>query len=137
MRLRLLLGLAVAVAAFVAGWSVNGWRMGERMASLERDLADARTAAATHARRVESLSAGLAARTAEIHDLRQALQDAADQVTIREVIRYVQTDPAAGSCVLPDSWLRIDARSATGAAQDNAAGPGADGAAARDAAADY
>lgn len=92
------------VAAFLAGWFGNGWRLGEDIAQMERDLAEAAKKQAMAVLSIERLQAertdALAAKAAAEH----RAQTARARVVTKTVIEYVQ-DPNTGQCELPDSWV--------------------------------
>jgi len=73
--------LAGATAAFAAGWSVNGWRLGEQIAEMERRHTAA-TAAANDAHRIKERA------------LSKQLEDARNEATKREAALRRDADTA-------------------------------------------
>lgn len=63
---RVVLVLLVLLAAFAGGWVVNGWRMEQRIATLQATQATARAGAA------EAATAQLADAAAKVHDAADA-----------------------------------------------------------------
>ena len=123
------IGIAAAlIAAFYAGWSVNGWRLGQQMERWGKELAQAKVQAYQEARKAEFISSELAQRNAELHAVKVAAESQKQKVIVKEVIKYAKAD-YAGKCDLPIKWVRIDTASAAGVSEDSAAIAGADGAA--------
>lgn len=116
------IGAAVlTVIAFGAacGWGGYSYRDARCEATINGMLAKANEAtrqAEQDAREIERLQGEVTASTGELHQLRKALRSQAAELVTKEVIRYVTSDPAAGSCELPDNWLRIKNASARGEA---------------------
>lgn len=110
---KLILSVIALVAAFSAGWSANGWRLGEQMAKHERDVATATATASRTARKAEQASAEVvAALDARDAALALAASNRAKSIT-KEVVRYVESDHA-GHCGLSNQWVRIDTAAARG-----------------------
>lgn len=131
------IGAAVlAVLAFggACGWGGYAYRDARCVATINGMKADAAKAAQdaeADAREIERLQGEVTASAGELHQLREAARNRTAEVVVREVIRYVTSDPDAGSCELPDNWLRIKNASARGESPGvPEAGRGADGAAA-------
>lgn len=107
----------IASACIASAWSAYSFRDAQcaaTVATMERDAHQAAREAEASAREIEALRSDITARTGEIHQLREAARQQAAEVVVKEVIRYVTSDPAAGSCDLPDSWLRIKNAAARG-----------------------
>lgn len=122
LKARLLIAGALLGAAFIFGWTVQGWRMGEDMAQYQRDLADAaRKLEKSEREREQALQARSDAIAQSIlADL--AAESAQARVIEKEVIRYVQV-PGAGECNLLDDWVLVhDAAAAGPGAYPDAAG---------------
>lgn len=112
--IRFALIAALCSASAWLGYSYRDARCAATVATMERDAHQAVRQAEASAREIEALRSDITARTGEIHQLREAARQQAADVVVKEVIRYVTSDPAAGSCDLPDSWLRIKNAAARG-----------------------
>lgn len=106
-QVKLVAALAVVIAAFFAGVE---WR--DRSADLElSDLQsqydqaqlEANKLADAHEAAMQSAADAVAAEAAA----KKAAAEARAQVVTKEVIRYVTKNTSAGSCTLPDEWVRI------------------------------
>jgi len=91
--------IAILIATFAAGWSVNGWRIGE-------DIAAAEAQRARDTIEIERLNAENANEVAARHAAEAAAQVVKTRTITKEVIKYVQS-PDAGQCDLSDDWVRI------------------------------
>lgn len=109
LKLKALFGVALVIAAFVAGWTANGWRIGQ-------DLAEQREETVNAARELEQVSLDHAAAVARQYELERVVEEARNSSTTKEVIKYVQA-PYSGKCELPNHWVRVDTESATGVPQ--------------------
>jgi hypothetical protein len=109
------------VISFVAGFVVQGWRMGEDMAEFERAIAQASELQANAVLSIERLSREKSeAISAEAAAELRAHTTQARTVT-KEVIRYVQ-DPGTGKCDLPAEWVRTHNQAANVSRAASAAG---------------
>lgn len=84
----------VLVVGFVAGWTVNQWRID---AGHNQALQDARKIEQLEQDRADALGRAAAAERAAL--------EAEGRVIIKEVIRYAESD-GAGRCDLSGDWLR-------------------------------
>lgn len=109
--------IAVVVGAFLAGWAVNGWRIGENIAESEAQRA-------RDTIEIERLNAENANAVAARHAAEKAAQAVKTRTITKEVIKYVQS-PDAGQCDLSDDWVRIH-NDSTGVPTDTAAASGSD-----------
>lgn len=117
LALVLALVLAIGVACGAGFWSAWAWRSAlsdVEISGIKKDLAEANQKAEKDARKIESLSDAVTSRNADILALRDSLREEKNNTTTREVIKYVQSDPDAGSCVHPDGWVRLYNTSARG-----------------------
>lgn len=117
-------GFVVALAlsaAAGAGWTANGWRLGNHMKQLKLDIAEAVQKSKEQADRITVLSSDLAIANSDLLTARQAALDAQATIVTREVIKYVQA-PYSGHCNLPKHWVRVDTAAARGLPEDGAAG---------------
>lgn len=105
---------------FGSGWQVNGWRLGQKITQMERDIAQANADAG---KEKDLKEAALSQRNAAVADALIAEIDAEraeSKIINREVIRYVE-NPSTHHCNLHADWLRIHDAAATGR-MSNAAG---------------
>lgn len=129
---RALAGLAVAAVGFAGGWAVNGWRLGERVATIERDAAEDVTAKLRAAELVRDALAGQLAADDKAHtanlkrltdendSLRGAVAAGSRVVRIRGAVcpdvpqapAGSGVDSGAGAALAPDAgqdWLSLRA----------------------------
>lgn len=116
LKARLLVAGAMLGVAFIVGWTVQGWRMGEDMAQYKLDLAEASKALEKSEREREQALQARSDAVAQSILADLAAEHAQGRVIEKEVIRYVQV-PGAGECNLLDDWVYIH--------DSAAAGPGA------------
>lgn len=91
--------VAVVALAFVAGWFINGWRIGETVAESEAQRAQDTI-------QIERLNAEKTQTVAALHAAKAAAQIVKTRTVTKEVIKYVQ-NPDAGECELSNDWVRI------------------------------
>lgn len=91
--------VAVVAAAFICGWAVNGWRIGETVAESEAQRAQDTI-------KIERLNTEKSQTVARLHAAEAAAQVVKTRTVTKEVIKYVQ-NPDAGDCELSNDWVRI------------------------------
>lgn len=104
---------AIAIAAllaFIAAWLVQDWRYGEKIEKLAHAHTQALLSAEAKARQAEQ---SLAAKVAEVDRLSEQNRQHVKVITEtveKEVVRYVEKDPMAGTCQLSAGWVRTHNR---------------------------
>lgn len=116
-------GAVLGVVAFAAAcfWGGYSYRDARCIATINAMVAGAEQAARSAeagAREIERLQGEVTDAVSKLHQLREDAKNKAAEVVEREVIRYVTSDPAAGSCELPGNWLRIKNAAARGEAPE-------------------
>lgn len=91
--------VAVVLAAFVAGWFINGWRIGGSVAESEAQRA-------RDTIKIERLNTENTNTVAALHAAEAAAQIVKTRTITKKVIKYVQS-PSAGNCKLSTDWVRI------------------------------
>lgn len=109
--------IAIVIAAFLAGWAVNGWRIGE-------NIAEAEAQRARDTIEIERLNTEKADAISALHAAKAAAQVVKTRTITKEVIKYVQSDDA-GKCDLSDDWVRIH-NDSTGVSSDTETTAGTD-----------
>lgn len=113
MAAKAILAVTIVFFIFSAGWTANGWRLGEQIKKAELAIAKDRENSISTARKIESLSQQLNQTNSELAAEKKAKEATQERVITREVIKYVQ-EPYSGHCDLPNGWVRIDSESAGG-----------------------
>lgn len=116
------------VLAFLVGWQVQAWRHRATIADMRTAQAEAVADAQRKSRKTEAASQSA---VAKIGTRTQAAQDQVRVVTKiveKEVIKYADKNPSAGSCWLTYGWLRPHDTAAGGMPQDSSAASKPDGA---------
>lgn len=122
LKARLIVAGVVLSAAFILGWTVQGWRLGEDIADFKRKLAEAYAETLIAEREAEQAQQARSDAIAESILAELAAEAAEARVIEKEVIRYVQVS-GAGECNLLDDWVYIHDAAARGAsAHSDAAG---------------
>lgn len=112
MNIKVMAGLVAGavLAAFLTAWQIQDWRYGEKIENLAHAHTQAVLQAETKARQTEK---ALAAKVAEVDRLSNQAREEVKIITEtveKEVVRYVEKDPAAGSCQLSAGWVRTHNR---------------------------
>lgn len=105
LKLKLIIAAVVLGSAFLSGWKVNGWRLGEQMAELAAEQAEQAVEIAQGIIKIERLNREKSEAIAAQATAQQAAQRVKATIVTKEVLVYVQ-DPTTGHCELPDSWVR-------------------------------
>lgn len=122
--------LAVLALTFAAGWTANGWRLGNDILAMERDASDAR-GEALEARQQRKMAED-ARMDVLIERAHQVLRqdEQVERVITREVVRYVEREKSSGTaCRFGIDWVRLHDAAALGLPPDAAALARVDGAA--------
>lgn len=98
--------LALIVAIFSAGWTVNQWRLGNEIKQIKLDLANETIRANNELAAKQKAQKDRNHAVADSIIVSMELERAQGKVITREVIRYVQS-PDAGQCRMPDGWVRL------------------------------
>ena len=99
----LVIAALIALAAFGAGWSFNGWRLDSKAQALELERTQEAAEATAESRRIEQRRGGMALeigakRDAQIRNINDRLVDALDELRQRperSASSGVPSDPAA------------------------------------------
>lgn len=121
LRIKAAIAVVLLAAAFGAGWTANGWRLGEKMESAR---ADAEQAAK------EQAHADARAKGAVIDAANARLQARMEKqrVITREVTEYVEKERDPDDvCRLDPEWVRLHDKSAVPATDPAAGGDGETG----------
>ena len=94
-----------AVSAF-GGWSYSNRSADAEMATLLKNIADARAEAAEAVRERDKTVRRAVAGANKLKAKLKAERQRKDRATTQKVIEYVQS-PDAGQCVMSDEWVRI------------------------------
>ncbi|KAF1017682.1 MAG: hypothetical protein GAK31_00950 [Stenotrophomonas maltophilia] len=105
--LRLILALALVIGGMATGWTVRGWR--SDAVEAKRDAGDAKVAAenVAQARHDDAANQSGVAQVERERVARSTESGTEFKQITREVIRYVQANPAPDGCNLGDSGVRI------------------------------
>lgn len=97
--------LVLAAIIFVAGWNVNGWRLGQQHALYRAAQAEALSGAHELVQAIDQDNRRLQAAAAQAYAEARAQHDQETRTITREVIRYVQSSPT--DCPLDAEWVRL------------------------------
>ncbi len=114
---KLYIGGALLLAAFLAGWTIQGWRsdavIANMQAAADKAAKEAQAEAQAKVDRIEKLQSELATTIAEKQALEAQEAKVVTKYITKEVIKYVQS-PNAGKCDLPNEWVRVHDAAARG-----------------------
>lgn len=114
---KLYIGGALLIAAFLAGWTIQGWRSDAVIANMQADADKAAKEAQSQAQaktdRINELQDELAQTVAEKQALESQEAEVVTRTITKKVIEYVQS-PNAGKCDLPNQWVRVHDAAARG-----------------------
>lgn len=103
-KIKALILASLLLSAFASGWMANGWRLGEKMAEFQQELAEAEAKQAAAVLSIERLSQEASQAISEKEQAQQRAANTKAKVIYKKVIEYVQ-DPNTGHCELPDAWV--------------------------------
>lgn len=116
-NMKLYIGGALLAVAFLAGWTVQGWRSDAVIANMQADADKAAKEAQAEAQaktdRINELQDELAQTVAEKQALESQEAEVLTRTITEKVIEYVQS-PDAGNCNLPNQWVRVHDAAARG-----------------------
>lgn len=105
-KIKGLIVVAALLSVFVSGWLTNGWRLGEKMAEFQRELAEADAKQAAAVLSIERLMQDASQAISAKEQAEQIAASTKAKIVYKKVIEYVQ-DPNTGGCQLPDAWVRV------------------------------
>jgi|GEM_PF-6833361 len=101
-RIAVLLCILTGLAVF----QFQGYRYGEKIAVMERENNKALLQSSEKARTIEHKAQKNLSDVAGADNARRTEIKIVTEYVDREVVKYVETDPAAGSCTFSDNWVR-------------------------------
>jgi len=110
---KLYIGGALLLAAFLAGWTIQGWRSNAVIADMQADAAKAAIEAQKKVDEVEALQEQLSETIAEKQAIEARKNEVVTKYITKKVIEYVKS-PDSGKCDLPNDWVRVHDAAARG-----------------------
>ncbi len=105
------------MVAFLAGWTIQGWKsdavIAEMQASADKAAKEAQAEAQAKTDQINELQDKLASTIAQKQALESQEAEVVTRTITKKVIEYVQS-PNAGKCDLPNDWVRVHDAAALG-----------------------